>query len=88
MPPQFGSPLPDRDLSPLIRSTLSYLSNINKLDLLTGEIGAEQVTSLKVMYETMLKKLPEFRLDPAHPPTYHGSIIAGPTSIHLNWNAQ
>ena len=52
VPQQFGAPLPDRDLSPLIRTTLSYLSNINRLELLTSEIGAEQVTSLKVMYET------------------------------------
>jgi cytochrome P450 len=40
---------------------------------------------LRVMYETLLARLPEFRLDPAHPPTFHGSIIAGPTSIGLVW---
>ena len=42
---------------------------------------------LKVMYETILRKLPEFRLDPDKPPTFHGSIIAGPSSVHLVWNA-
>lgn len=41
---------------------------------------------LRIMYETILKKLPEFRLDPDHPPTFHGSIIAGPSSIHLLWD--
>lgn len=41
---------------------------------------------LKVMYETILKKLPEFRLDPNNPPAFHGSIIAGPTSINLIWD--
>ena len=41
---------------------------------------------LKIMYETILKKLPEFRLDPENPPTFHGSIIAGPRSIHLVWD--
>ncbi|HKY91252.1 MAG TPA: cytochrome P450 [Nevskiaceae bacterium] len=41
---------------------------------------------LKIMYETMLRKLPEFRLDPEHPPTFHGSIIAGPSTIHLVWS--
>lgn len=41
---------------------------------------------LKVMYETILNKLPEFRLDPEKPPAYHGSIIAGPTSINLLWD--
>ena len=41
---------------------------------------------LKIMYETILKKLPEFRLDPEHPPTFHGSIIAGPSTVNLVWN--
>ena len=43
---------------------------------------------LKIMYETILKKLPEFRLDPDHPPTFHGSIIAGPSSVHLIWDVR
>lgn len=43
---------------------------------------------LRVMYETMLQKLPEFRLDPESPPAFHGSIIAGPTSIDLVWQAE
>lgn len=42
---------------------------------------------LKIMYETLLKKLPEFRLDPKNPPAFHGSIIAGPTSVNLVWDA-
>ena len=41
---------------------------------------------LKIMYETILRKLPEFRLDPDRPPTFHGSIIAGPSSVHLIWD--
>jgi cytochrome P450 len=41
---------------------------------------------LRVMYETILKKLPEFRLDPENPPTFHGSIIAGPSTVHLVWD--
>lgn len=43
---------------------------------------------LKIMYETILKKLPTFRLDPDHPPTFHGSIIAGPSSVHLIWDVR
>lgn len=43
---------------------------------------------LRVMYETILSKLPEFHLNPKKPPTFHGSIIAGPTSIHLQWEAE
>lgn len=42
---------------------------------------------LKIMYETLLKTLPEFRLDPDKPPAFHGSIIAGPTEINLIWDA-
>jgi cytochrome P450 len=42
---------------------------------------------LRIMYETILRKLPEFRLDPEHPPTFHGSIVAGPSSVHLVWDA-
>lgn len=42
---------------------------------------------LKIMYETLLQKLPEFRLDPDNPPSFHGSIIAGPTRVHLVWDA-
>lgn len=41
---------------------------------------------LRVMYETLLMKLPEFRLDPQKPPTFHGSIIAGPSTINLVWD--
>jgi len=41
---------------------------------------------LRIMYETLLRKLPEFRLDPINPPTFHGSIIAGPSTIHLVWD--
>ena len=40
---------------------------------------------LRIMYETLLEKLPEFRLDPEKPPTFHGSIIAGPSTLHLLW---
>lgn len=41
---------------------------------------------LRIMYETLLAKLPEFRLNPEKPPEFHGSIIAGPTQINLVWN--
>jgi cytochrome P450 len=41
---------------------------------------------LRIMFETLLRKLPEFRLDPNKPPTFHGSIIAGPSTIHLVWD--
>jgi len=42
---------------------------------------------LRIMYEALLEGLPEFHLDPKNPPTFHGSIIAGPSSLHLVWDA-
>lgn len=41
---------------------------------------------LQVLYEEMLLRLPEFRLDPAHPPTFHGSHVMGPSTLHLLWD--
>ena len=41
---------------------------------------------LDTIYEVMLDRLPTFRLDPDHPPTYHGGIIAGVSSLHLVWD--
>jgi len=41
---------------------------------------------LRVMYEALLATLPPFRLDPDNPPTFHGSIIAGPSTLHLAWD--
>lgn len=41
---------------------------------------------LQVLYEEMLAGLPEFRLDPANPPTWHGGHVIGPETVHLVWN--
>jgi cytochrome P450 len=41
---------------------------------------------LQIVYEQMLARLPEFRLDPAHPPTFHGGHVVGVDSLHLLWN--
>jgi cytochrome P450 len=41
---------------------------------------------LDTIYEVMLDRLPTFRLDPERPPTYHGGIIAGVSSLHLLWD--
>lgn len=40
---------------------------------------------LQVLYEEMLVGLPEFRLDPANPPTWHGGHVIGPETVHLVW---
>jgi cytochrome P450 len=42
---------------------------------------------LDTIYEVMLDRLPTFRLDPDHPPTYHGGVIAGVSSLHLVWDS-
>jgi cytochrome P450 len=41
---------------------------------------------LDTIYAVMLEQLPPFRLDPQRPPTYHGGVIAGVSSLHLLWD--
>jgi cytochrome P450 len=40
---------------------------------------------LNILYEEMLKRLPEFRLDASKPVTYHGGHVWGPDQVHLVW---
>jgi cytochrome P450 len=40
---------------------------------------------LQIVYEEMLARLPQFRLDPASPPTFHCGHVIGPDTIHLVW---
>jgi len=40
---------------------------------------------LNILYEEMLARLPEFRIDPAKPVTYHGGHVWGPNEVHLVW---
>jgi cytochrome P450 len=42
---------------------------------------------LQVLYEEMLARLPPFRLDPAHPPVFHGGHVIGIERMHLLWDA-
>ncbi|MFA5941604.1 MAG: cytochrome P450 [Sinimarinibacterium sp.] len=42
---------------------------------------------LQVLYEEMMTGLPEFRLDPAHPPKFHGGHVVGVDTLHLLWDA-
>ncbi len=42
---------------------------------------------LQVLYEEMLARLPEFRLDPANPPSFHGGNVIGVDKLHLLWDA-
>ena len=41
---------------------------------------------LQVLYEEMMKGLPEFRLDPANPPTFHGGHVVGVHTVNLLWD--
>jgi len=41
---------------------------------------------LNVLYEQMLAQLPTFRLDPEHPPRFHGGNVIGPDTLHLIWD--
>ncbi|MBB6253330.1 cytochrome P450 [Nitrospirillum iridis] len=42
---------------------------------------------LQVLYEELLARLPEFRLDPAKPVRYHGGHVVGPDALWLLWDA-
>jgi cytochrome P450 len=42
---------------------------------------------LQVLYEEMLARVPAFRLDPAHPPVFHGGHVIGIEQMHLRWDA-
>ena len=42
---------------------------------------------LQVLYEEMLKGLPEFRLDPDKEVTFHGGHVIGPDQLYLVWDA-
>ena len=42
---------------------------------------------LQALYEAMLEGLPEFRLDPAHPPIFHGGHVIGIERMHFIWDA-
>lgn len=41
---------------------------------------------LQVLYEEMLARMPEFRLDPDQPTVFHGGHVIGIESLHLVWD--
>lgn len=41
---------------------------------------------LQIMYTELLKRVPQFRLDPDNPPHYHGGIVIGMDSLPLVWD--
>lgn len=40
---------------------------------------------LQVLYEELLARVPQFRLDPQKPPTFHGGHVIGVDSLNLVW---
>jgi len=40
---------------------------------------------LQILYEELLARLPEFRLDPTKPLHYHGGHVIGPDAVWLEW---
>lgn len=40
---------------------------------------------LQICYEELLKRVPQFRLDPEHKPTYKCGHVVGPETLHLIW---
>ena len=41
---------------------------------------------LQVLYEEMLTRLPEFRIDPERPPVFHGGTVLGPEELWIRWD--
>ena len=41
---------------------------------------------LQVMYTELLKRIPQFRLDPDKPPRWHGGIVIGMDELPLVWD--
>ena len=40
---------------------------------------------LNIVYEEMVKRLPEFSIDKSKPLTFHGGHVWGPDEVHLKW---
>jgi cytochrome P450 len=41
---------------------------------------------LNILYEQMLERLPQFRIDPDHTPTFHGGHVIGVDTLRLVWD--
>lgn len=87
--------LPSADLDPEeFKSPEEYnLARENKVHIAFGTgphrcLGSHLARiELQVLYEEMLKAMPEFRVDPDKPTTFHGGNVIGPDQLHLVWDA-
>jgi cytochrome P450 len=41
---------------------------------------------LQILYEELLARLPEFRIDPENPPRFHGGHVVGPEHLWIVWD--
>ena len=87
--------LPGADLDPTEFTTPEEfdLARTNKVHIAFGAgphrcLGSHLARiELQIVYETILALLPEFRIDPARPVTYHGGHVWGPEQLHLVWKS-
>ncbi|QIG80823.1 cytochrome P450 [Stakelama tenebrarum] len=87
--------LPAADLDPTeFKTPEEYnLARENKVHIAFGTgphrcLGSHLARiELQVLYEEMLKALPEFRLDPNKESTFHGGHVLGPDTLYLVWDA-
>ena len=52
------------------------------LDVLVLDLPPEESEN----YEQLMARLPEFRLDPAKPPRFHGGQVIGVETLNLVWD--
>jgi cytochrome P450 len=87
--------LPAADLDPreFSEPEIFDLSRENKAHIAFGTgphrcLGSHLARiELQVLYEELLARLPQFRLDPARPIRYRGGHVVGPDTLHILWDA-
>jgi cytochrome P450 len=73
---------PDADTYRLDRESAHIAFNAGPHRCLGSHLARVE---LQVLYEELLARVPQFRLDPARPPKYHGGHVIGVDSLHLVW---
>ena len=74
----------------MIHASLIEQDNARHLAQLTADydaLGAHLArVELQVLYQQMLKRLPEFRLDPDQHATFHSGNIIAMDSLPIRWD--
>lgn len=85
-------PAADLDAKEFAHSETFDLSRENKVHIAFNAgphrcLGSHLArVELQVLYEVLMARLPKFRLDPQHPPTFHCGHVIGVDSLHLLWD--